>query len=1592
MKLSVTEKPKTRGMGINKNPTICLNMIVKNEASVIVSTFDNLAKYIKFDYWVISDTGSTDNTKEIIRSYFLNKGIPGELVEHPWKNFGYNRSKALECAYDKTDYLLIFDADDSIEGNLVLPFMNVANDANHKHADSYMLKIGKGLEYCRPLIVNNRKKWMFKGVLHEFLSHMEPVVNSDVRILGDYHVNSGRGGDRSKNPTKYYDDAIILRNAYAEEMKLPDQGLAGRYAFYCARSYRDAGSNYNDDAIQWYKVVLGRQHWNQEQYYSALEIGKIYKEQNKIEEAVKYWMKTLEYDYDRIEGLLHAIEYWHHSNMHILVNALYHKFKNYKCEFAGKLFVYTHMYHDRLEYFNSLSAHQCNDKESGYVCSKKCILNRKLHIHELKQVLHNLVPVYKDLLEKDQYTLPMFYALDNIIADHNDLVFDQNIVDLWNSLFKKNRHYLVNASSTSSADITKSIRKNTTISTSNIAKGIAPRVLISFTTCKRFDLFKETINSIINHWTDVDKINYWFCVDDNSSNDDRQKMKKTYNWIDYYMKTPSEKGHRESMNIIWNKLNALKPDYWIHMEDDFLFYYPCDYVGKSINILEAFRKNKETANIRQVVFNQNYAEIIDDYNILGHLPSFLPDAVIHDHKYENILKYMNAHYWPHYSLRPSMLDVKTILSLGNFDSPNRFFEKDYAHKWQSANYRTAFFKRITNRHIGRLTTEIISGEVKNAYELNAEEQFLNKKKGTGAPANIKIINLERRKDRREMMSALFEKHSIENYGFIEAVDGNVLESTLALKKVFDGNDFGSRCGVIGCALTHLRLWEQLLQDKDNTHYIIFEDDITFAENMNERLKELNDEMAQTDMLMIGYHMFEEKRNNLKDIYDNILDVASKLTIAALNQDLYIGGFYAYSINKTGAEKLVNYIKTNGIKHGIDYIIKLMPELQLKETQPHIVFSVWNEAGKKIDTDIQTNYKSIDLKNVLEDQFVFHPRLDQIDHDLYYKPAKTITELMANAMKDPKCVAFNTLGFYKHKIEILTTSRYFNEQDGIYIKKPRVENPAPEQVPVPVIEPEQAPAPMPVIEPEVMPAPVIEPMPEPEPVTFPELGHIVFIPDGRLGNAFFRYLGCAVLNIKNPELKYILKDQHKPSPDLSTINVTDPNFEYNYYNTAFAKSDVIMKGYFQIDHFYLNNKPAIIEYMRAHKHEHVIETDLKEKYTMVKLIDDILLENSQYYDIVIHLRLDDFNGRPDFIETADYFQLFETIDFTAKKIGIVTERPKRPNDIEYLNACVQWFQSRNLTVTVESNTMMIDFNIMKQAKELISSMSTLAWAAAYLSTHIQKCYMPDYNFSNMPPDRGLGNFKHPITNTQLFKVKTTPTTAALSLVKPYVVHLPLKEYSFRLPYINSLAETLNTISLDIQIFKAVNGREIIVQNTEEEHMKTLLLPTGETYKYDTTVRTNNNRMCAGELGCALSHISLYKQLLEQECEGTSYLIIEDDAELVKTPAELCILLNHVPADADLCHLALSDCFPFIKTTQTNEHFFECKKQYFNRTTAYLITKKGARKIIDFTNNSINLPSDDLFGHMHRTVPDFRFYVPREYYFKERAESTSMMIKV
>lgn len=243
-------------------PTLTLCMIVKNESHIILECLNSVYKYI--DYWVICDTGSTDNTKEIITNFFKEKGIPGEIHDHEWKNFGHNRTLAFNAVKGKADYAWVIDADDYIEGELILPPTT--------EIDSYALRIKRGTFFWWRNQVFNIKNcnWEYKGVLHEYAACDKPNPRV-VKLEGSYNICARTmGGARNLNIdpiVKYSNDAIVLEEAMKEDP------TNTRHQFYLAQSYFDSQQWDKSDEAYRKRVEMGG--WEEEVFYSLYRIAMI---------------------------------------------------------------------------------------------------------------------------------------------------------------------------------------------------------------------------------------------------------------------------------------------------------------------------------------------------------------------------------------------------------------------------------------------------------------------------------------------------------------------------------------------------------------------------------------------------------------------------------------------------------------------------------------------------------------------------------------------------------------------------------------------------------------------------------------------------------------------------------------------------------------------------------------------------------------------------------------------------------------------------------------------------------------------------------------------------------------------------------------------------------------------------------------------------------------------------------------------------------------------------------------------------------------------------------------------------------------------
>ena len=234
-------------------PKICLNMIVRNEASIICRALQSVVGVV--DCCVICDTGSTDSTIAVIRECCDALGIACEVPMLTFVNFSQARNAALDCARRSAwvfDYLLLMDADMELVLEDSGPFHSLNPQAN---AHSIEQQQG-GLRYSNLRLLRRSCAARYVGSTHEVL-----VVPGDVRLLkGAYFADHADGANRLEKLTR---DERLLR---ADLMEDPNNT---RSQFYLAQTLRDAGRFAEAAECYWSRYESGG--WAEECWYALYQ-------------------------------------------------------------------------------------------------------------------------------------------------------------------------------------------------------------------------------------------------------------------------------------------------------------------------------------------------------------------------------------------------------------------------------------------------------------------------------------------------------------------------------------------------------------------------------------------------------------------------------------------------------------------------------------------------------------------------------------------------------------------------------------------------------------------------------------------------------------------------------------------------------------------------------------------------------------------------------------------------------------------------------------------------------------------------------------------------------------------------------------------------------------------------------------------------------------------------------------------------------------------------------------------------------------------------------------------------------------------------
>jgi GR25 family glycosyltransferase involved in LPS biosynthesis len=460
------------------------------------------------------------------------------------------------------------------------------------------------------------------------------------------------------------------------------------------------------------------------------------------------------------------------------------------------------------------------------------------------------------------------------------------------------------------------------------------------------------------------------------------------------------------MNII-KKL--VKTPYIFHTEDDWKFFVKRAYIADSLDVLDHEKR------LGQCLFNKNYAEIESDIDIKGGffkvsnsgIRYFIHEFVTQDKMAEWVSSRggcKSSSYWPNFSFRCSVIRKSVLDDVGDFNESVSHFEMDYAGRYTNKGYQSAFFENIHALHIGRLTSEIHDETKLNAYILNEQKQFSGKEEALKEeqrkieeqtkkkeievqqstlpkPSNILnpdpkiktvVLNLDRRPDRWET----FEKFAVEakflNYERFPAVDGTKLVSTPQLQKIFDGNDYRMRIGLVGCSLSHFKMYTDLINNDEYDSYLIFEDDIEFTPDFeykfNHLLKQLK--TVEWDLVFVGHHTRDP--NNKEVLSKDKLSTIEKWDkYKSFTQSL--GGTTGYLISKKGAEKFLDFVNSYTMINSIDTMLQNSANtLKVYYTNPHLIFSECFR-GDQIDSDIQYDYSTLysDLDERVKEEIEYY---------------------------------------------------------------------------------------------------------------------------------------------------------------------------------------------------------------------------------------------------------------------------------------------------------------------------------------------------------------------------------------------------------------------------------------------------------------------------------------------------------------------------------------------------------------------------------------------------------------------------------------------
>jgi len=290
---------------------IALLMMVKNEHKRLQVSLDSVIGHV--DSLVIFDTGSTDDTIDIVKRFSEKHNIPLRLKEGEFENFSASRNISLDFAdtFDDIDYLLLLDANDELRGGKNL--REYCKKYKDKPNTRFMLcqDLTCSVKFYNYRLIKPRQGWRYKGRVHEYMKttrfengyeYVEPMV----RLPEDVILYQDLTADDDKSGKRFVRDKVLLLEDHKNDPTEP------RTVFYLAQTCECLGDT--EDAFYYYRLRTNLQGFWEERFHAFYRCGKLSEIlQHPWEESMKWYIKAFELT-SRVEPLIKIAEYYRGKN------------------------------------------------------------------------------------------------------------------------------------------------------------------------------------------------------------------------------------------------------------------------------------------------------------------------------------------------------------------------------------------------------------------------------------------------------------------------------------------------------------------------------------------------------------------------------------------------------------------------------------------------------------------------------------------------------------------------------------------------------------------------------------------------------------------------------------------------------------------------------------------------------------------------------------------------------------------------------------------------------------------------------------------------------------------------------------------------------------------------------------------------------------------------------------------------------------------------------------------------------------------------------------------------------------------------------